>query len=229
MASSTTNLGLRKPDPAENWSVQNDFNANMEKIDEFAGKVPSQYGEAIDSFDKLKSAVTENTNKATFVRVTNSLMRSIFGIGRQAMFMCFDYGTGYIEIVAWDTYADVYSCSFKRADNSVTDIKKYSQKTTGSGTASNQYGSANYSYNIRANICTVTVTYTPNTNISTSSGILTLSDIPVPSSNCISATYAEAQLGSSFGAAVLDNRACRFLGARTSGVEYSASFSYVIA
>lgn len=41
MASSTTNLGLRKPDPNENWSVQNDFNANMEKIDEFAGNVTS--------------------------------------------------------------------------------------------------------------------------------------------------------------------------------------------
>lgn len=37
MTSSTTNLGLRKPDPAENWSVQNDFNENMERIDSFVG------------------------------------------------------------------------------------------------------------------------------------------------------------------------------------------------
>ena len=39
MASSTTNLGLRKPDTTDNWSVQDDFNANMDKIDAFAGEM----------------------------------------------------------------------------------------------------------------------------------------------------------------------------------------------
>ena len=48
MASSTTNLGLRKPDPNENWSVQNDFNANMEKIDEaYREAVLSAYDETL--------------------------------------------------------------------------------------------------------------------------------------------------------------------------------------
>jgi hypothetical protein len=73
-----------------------------------------------DTVDKLKDAVAEG-DTATFVRVANSVMNALFGVNRQGMAMCFDYSTGYIEIIAWDTYAVVYGCSLTKADNSVLD------------------------------------------------------------------------------------------------------------
>lgn len=57
MASSTTNLGLLKPDPAENWSVDNHFNTNMQKIDEFAGEMQNKLVISASSINALKNAL----------------------------------------------------------------------------------------------------------------------------------------------------------------------------
>lgn len=39
MSTQTNKIKLLKPEPTENWSVQDHFNANMEKIDQFAGRL----------------------------------------------------------------------------------------------------------------------------------------------------------------------------------------------
>ena len=114
--------------------------------------------------------------------------------------------------------------------NQVDNLNNQLAKTEGSGTTTNQYGTLSFSYSVRAGVCSIYAEYTPNTNITTSSGILTLTDIPAPAINIISPTYSETQLGEAFGDAVLDiHKACRFLGARTSGQVYSTSFTYVTA
>ena len=43
MATTTTNLGLRKPAQSENWSIANDFNANMQIIDDFVPTTAKYY------------------------------------------------------------------------------------------------------------------------------------------------------------------------------------------
>lgn len=129
-----------------------------------------------------------------------------------------------------DIQEDIGTVGATSLQDQVDTLNSNLAKTSGSGTATNQYGSISFYYNVRANICSVSVEYTPNTNISSSSGIIQLSDLPAPSINIVSPTYAESQLTSYFGVAVIDShKACRFLGQRTEGVTYAASFTYVVA
>ena len=64
MATSTDNLNLRKPDTTDNWSVQDDFNANMGKIDDFAGLFMIDFGsKSVSAFqDALSSTMSEVAN-----------------------------------------------------------------------------------------------------------------------------------------------------------------------
>lgn len=85
----------------------------------------SKLGTSCNTIAELKTAAANNIGKVTFVRASNSLMNSVFGRNRQGMFMCFDYETGYIEIIAWDTYAELYSCSLKKEDDTIEDRKTF--------------------------------------------------------------------------------------------------------
>lgn len=110
------------------------------------------------------------------------------------------------------------------------EIDTLNGKTSGSGTASNDYGSCSYSWARRANIATVRVEYTPNQAISGSSGSLALTNIPEPSlDGIISATYDTNSSTTVCGPAELStSKNCGFYGPRTSGHVYKASFTYII-
>lgn len=111
-----------------------------------------------------------------------------------------------------------------------SDISALNGKTSGSGTATNTYGSCSYSWVRRANIATVQVEYTPNQAISGSSGSFTLTNIPEPSlGNAFNATHDTNSSTTVCGAAELTTaKTCWFFGPRTSGHVYKTSFTYVV-
>lgn len=111
----------------------------------------------------------------------------------------------------------------------ISTINSSLSKTTGSGSASNSFGTITYQWAMRGNIATVYVEYVPSGNISSSSGSLLLSTIPAPSVKVYSATK---DLGSHptvcAPADLATNRNCYFYGARTAEHTYTASFTYVV-
>lgn len=109
-------------------------------------------------------------------------------------------------------------------------ITELNGKTSGSGTATNTYGSCSYSWVRRANIATVQVEYTPNQAISGSSGSFTLTNIPEPSlGSTFNATHDTNSSTTVCGAAELTTaKTCWFFGPRTSGHVYKTSFTYVV-
>lgn len=112
-----------------------------------------------------------------------------------------------------------------------SDISTLNGKTTGSGTATNQYGSCAYTWAMRGNVATVCVEYTPNTNVTNSSGAFSLSTIPSPAIGVIvSDTSPDQSFSTVYGSARLaTSKSCDFYGPRTSGSVYRASFTYVVA
>lgn len=114
-------------------------------------------------------------------------------------------------------------------DGTVTDaISKLNSKTTGSGTATNQYGSCTYNWTRRANVVVVTVDYTPSTNVTNSSGGFTLSNIPTPSQSVYDASVDRSTPTTIYGASELNTgKTCTFYGTRVSGKTYNASFTYI--
>lgn len=108
-----------------------------------------------------------------------------------------------------------------------------SDKRSGYGTATNDYGSCSYSWVRQGeDIAVVQVEYTPNQAISESSGsfALTNTSIPVPASDSmIAATYDTNSATTICGPAELSaSKNCTFYGPRTSGHVYKTSFTYVM-
>lgn len=113
MASNTTNLGLRKPAVSENWSVQDDFNANMDRIDSFVGDcvnanqggVSSASGLS-DLLDSMLSSLRYNGVKAFQMNVATSF--SYFSV---ATYICTLY-----KSTSNTTYA---TATFRRIDQPI--------------------------------------------------------------------------------------------------------------
>ena len=108
-----------------------------------------------------------------------------------------------------------------------------SNKKSGYGTATNDYGSCSYSWERLGDIiATVQVEYTPNQAISSSSGsfALTNTSIPIPASDgIIAATYDTNSPATVCGSAELSMaKNCTFYGPRTSGHVYKTSFTYIM-
>lgn len=112
-----------------------------------------------------------------------------------------------------------------------SEVTTLNSKTSGSGTATNTYGSCTYSWVLRANIATVRVEYTPNQAISSSSGGLALTDIPTPALDGITSATTDVSSPSTVcGPAELSlAKNCTLYGARASGKTYKTSFTYVVS
>lgn len=101
-------------------------NYNLENVGSRVLSLENKMGQFTSSVNELKAAVPTNTDKVTFVRAANTLMSSLFGVNRQGMLQCFDFGAGYIEIIAWDTSSEMYGCDLKRSNNAISGKKKFS-------------------------------------------------------------------------------------------------------
>ena len=85
---------------------------------------------SLKTFSELYNEIPGTSNHVTFVRLGNALTNSLIGYNRQAMAMCFAYVSDYIEMVIWDTSAQLHSCSVKRSDNSIEDLVHYATTTS---------------------------------------------------------------------------------------------------
>ena len=109
------------------------------------------------------------------------------------------------------------------------EVDALNSKTSGAGTAENQYCSYSYTYIKRGNICQLYVEATPKQVINNSTGAVNLSDIPKPATSSYSATYDPSSASTICGSAELDGaKNVSFYGARTAGHVYKAGFTYAI-
>ena len=110
-----------------------------------------------------------------------------------------------------------------------TNVAAELARTTGSNTAENQYVSVSYNFTKTGNVCFLYVELTPKQTINTSTGAVTLNEIPKPITQPIySATYDSNSVGTICGCGELTIAKNLFLyGARTTGHVYKASFTYI--
>lgn len=104
--------------------------------------------------------------------------------------------------------------------------------TSGSGSAQNTYVSVTYDWTVRRNICTIYFEATPKQNISSSTGVLVVPNVPRPYvDNLVMASYDETASANVVGAGRLQRRTndCVFvlLGPRTKSHLYRCSVTYL--
>lgn len=134
----------------------------------------------------------------------------------------FDYDTKIVSIkngvVSWSTLPT-------RAE-----YDALNSKTAGSGTAENEYCTITYSWTALANkVCLVNMTFTPKTTINSSSGSVTLDNLPFLASRTVTgATYDNSTLETK-GVCILgsSSKNVTFLGPRTLEHSYHCGFVYL--
>lgn len=108
-------------------------------------------------------------------------------------------------------------------------INSLNSKTSGNGTASNQYGSCTYSWVKKAGIVMIYFTYTPSQNISASSGPLSVSNVPLPELPYVLGATNDPEVSATvFGAVQLSSSGnLYFNGPRTANHTYRGTVTYV--
>ena len=191
----------------------------------------------MNEFDSGDEFAVYDTSANTTGKMTiaNVLGTSITGLGTTATTIpgaISELNTGLGSVNTLLGSGDISSIG----DGSVTgaisslnnDLIDLNNKTTGSGTSSNQYGECTYSWIAKAGIVMVYFTYTPNQNITNSSGQLYISNAPLPAINVYGSTTDPEVSGTVLGPVQLrPDRTIYFNGPRTANHVYQGSVTYV--
>lgn len=236
----TTNLGLRTMTDADSVDAQ-DINYNSGVLDTKIGAVgstslQSQINATNSKFITIESGSLHDINKTGIYYLKNAVTDKPDSNGGYYSLSCYDNNTMsgiFVSTVGKKTYLVSKSGGIWAYEELA--INSDVNTLTGTGTYLTSY---EIKYTKVGHVCTFSVTFVPNTDIASSTG-MTYIALPIPASSVVNIypvskdneSFNTADVQNRFAGIVRDGQATRFkaVGNYTSGTSYSFSGSYVTA